>query len=149
MTLQEKIAHVRDYIFTPDILREYDEIQAEVSQLQTANSVILGHVHALESAVRAYCPEYAVMSKEDDGQGKRIAELEALARQWIWDEEYPSPPPEPEVCHMPELVSVLEEQEIGGTIRNWTVSSSKHEHPLAVYRLVQVHPDFATHKKTL
>jgi hypothetical protein len=68
MTLQEKIESVKCYIdngYTVAPAMLLNEIAAEVSQLQTANSVILGHVHALESAVRAYCPEYAVMSKED------------------------------------------------------------------------------------
>ena len=81
MTLQEKIEFVRRQFSGGTLANTMREIAAEVSQLQTANSVILGHVHALESAVRAYCPVYAVMSKEDDQKDKRIAELEARCRQ--------------------------------------------------------------------
>lgn len=43
---------------------------------------------------------------------------------------------------MPETVYVREESELGGTLRSWIVSESEVKHPLAVYKLVRVHPDF-------
>ena len=124
MILQEKFNELKlmigNDIGTQFLWRRLDAIQSEVSQLQQAHTALLTRIADLDEIARLVSKEYETMRTVAD-------ELT---------------PPEPEVCHMPELVSVLEEQEIGGTIRNWTVSSSKHEHPLAVYRLVQVHPDF-------
>jgi hypothetical protein len=45
---------------------------------------------------------------------------------------------------MPETVYVREEREVGGTLRDWIVTTSEIDNPLAVYRLVSVHPDFDT-----
>ena len=66
MTLQEKIEQVKldidnGYTIAPVML--LNEIQAEVSQLQTANSVLLSHIAGLDKIARMYSPEYETMRK--------------------------------------------------------------------------------------
>jgi hypothetical protein len=63
MTLQEKIEHCIGAAFYEKDRELLKEIQAEVSQLQTANSVLLSHIAGLDKIARMYSPEYETMRK--------------------------------------------------------------------------------------
>jgi hypothetical protein len=65
VTLQEKIEEVHKCHLDDWLGFVIMQIQAEVSQLQTANSVLLSHIAGLDKIARMYSPEYETMRKED------------------------------------------------------------------------------------
>ena len=65
MTLQEKIAQCVENTKFQKSHGLLKEIQAEVSKLQTANSVLLSHIAGLDKIARMYSPEYETMRKEE------------------------------------------------------------------------------------